>query len=49
MKLCLMMGSCGRGDDIVDLVEWVEKESYEKLEVIVVEENDRGICDVFEE
>ncbi len=42
------MATCGRRDDILDLLKSLEKQTYKNFELIVVDQNDTPISDLFE-
>ncbi|MFD3450490.1 glycosyltransferase family 2 protein [Microbacteriaceae bacterium 4G12] len=48
MKFSLIMATCGRRDDIVDLLISLEKQTYQNFELIVVDQNDTPISDLFD-
>ncbi len=37
------MATCGRRDDILDLLKSLEKQTYQNFELIVVDQNDTPI------
>lgn len=43
------MATCGRRDDILDLLNSLEKQTYKNFELIVVDQNDTPISDLFED
>ncbi|MGG2017317.1 glycosyltransferase family 2 protein [Bacillus sp. S10(2024)] len=47
MKFSLIMATCGRRDDIIDLLKSLEKQTYKGFELIVVDQNDAPIADLF--
>ncbi|MDM5191048.1 glycosyltransferase [Bacillus sp. DX4.1] len=49
MKFSLIMATCGRRDDIIDLLKSLEKQTYQNFELIVVDQNDKPISDLFED
>lgn len=49
MKFSLIMATCGRRDDILDLLKSLEQQTYKNFELIVVDQNDTPISDLFDE
>lgn len=49
LKFSLIMATCGRRDDILDLLNSLEKQTYKNFELIVVDQNDTPISDLFED
>lgn len=43
------MATCGRRDDILDLLKSLEQQTYKNFELIVVDQNDTPISDLFDE
>ncbi|MBJ8083343.1 glycosyltransferase family 2 protein [Bacillus cereus group sp. N14] len=49
MKFSLIMATCGRRDDILDLLKSLKQQTYKNFELIVVDQNDIPISELFEE
>jgi len=49
LKFSLIMATCGRRDDILDLLKSLEQQTYKNFELIVVDQNDTPISDLFDE